>query len=98
MILIQQWEIYGSILVVGIPDNTYITVYGQTGGQRENYTVMIYNGDFSYSLTLGTDQSDQGDNDFYTYSGPGLWQFIRIIGTTGITDPIYGPEIDAVGY
>jgi hypothetical protein len=87
---------------VGIPDNTYITVYGQdNNGIDEEYKVMIYNGDFSYWLTIGTGQSDQDNNDLNSDSGPGLWQFIRIIGTSGSTgpsDPIYGPEIDAVGY
>jgi hypothetical protein len=87
----------------GISNDVDIYVYGDAvSNPPEYYTVYIYNNDLSYSSLLGSGQSDQTTNYFDTGSpNTGFWEFIRIIGTSGSTspsDPIYGPEIDAVGY
>lgn len=90
---------------VGIPDSTNVVVYGQDGaGIEEFYDVRFLKDDLTVDPRgwLGN-SSDWTNNTFTTgIAGSGrFWEFIEIKGLTGSTGPsdlIYGPEIDAVGY
>jgi len=67
----------------------------------EIYGVKVY----TPSNTTGEHlwfQTDTADHDFTTPSTDNMvWRYIEIsgiTGSTGVGDPIYGPEIDAVGW
>ncbi|UCE38643.1 MAG: hypothetical protein JSW00_05280 [Thermoplasmata archaeon] len=89
----------------GIPKGQLVWVYGWYGGGiLEYYRVDVYANDGETSCSGGSYISDQINHSFYTgsYLPTGLyWKFVRIQGETGSTGPsdtIYGPEIDAVGF
>ena len=69
----------------------------------EDYSVYVGETEyFAFSMYVG-DGVDTGNEVFYTPSTPGkLYPYIFIIGIYGerdpATDPIYGPDIDAVGF
>jgi hypothetical protein len=82
-----------------MPASTQFTVFADGGGITEYYTVSVSE-DMTTESYVGYD-SDSGDKVFYTPSSGSSWRYIRLAGATGSTsvwDPIYGPEIDAVGW
>ncbi|UCE74068.1 MAG: hypothetical protein JSV56_13780 [Methanomassiliicoccales archaeon] len=68
---------------------------------NETYHVEVMTDDLTINTSVG-DGWDTENLTFTTPSAPGHnWQYIIIHGVTGLTninDPIYGPEIDAVGW
>ncbi|UCE39242.1 MAG: hypothetical protein JSW00_08505 [Thermoplasmata archaeon] len=83
-----------------MPPSTTFTVYGGST-ENESYGVEIKSIGNTTDAVLGIGW-DGADYHFTTPSTPGIyWQWVLITGATGQTsfeDPIYGPEIDAVGY
>ncbi len=86
-------------------DSQVFTVYHRSS-EPENYSVSISTGQFQDDWVAVnnpfTGDDDLADNDFTTPSTPGKeWRYIKLVGLTGSispSDPIFGPEIDAVGY
>lgn len=83
-----------------MPPNQDFTVFADSS-ESEQYSVYV-----SPSSTGGTyvgSNYDTADHDFTTPSsgsGP-TYRYIKLVGLTGYIiggDPIYGPEIDAVGW
>ncbi len=80
--------------------NEDFTVWGQPGGVNESYDVGLIDSKGNPSAG-GWSGYDAADLTFTTPSGEARWRYIVITGTSGGTDagdPIYGPEIDAVGW
>jgi hypothetical protein len=89
-----------------IPADHDFTVFATPGSlyynyKTEEYLVAVGESSDSFELVGGDD--DQGDHVFTTPNKPGnLYRYILITGTDGepgvTEDPIYGPEVDAVGW
>ena len=88
-----------------MPPSTDFTVFADVywGGNAERETYEVLVGDNVNPFVSVGSADDQGDHDFTTPSTPGKeYQYIKIEATSGEppvpSDPIYGPEIDAVGW
>ncbi|UCG68824.1 MAG: hypothetical protein JSV09_13660 [Thermoplasmata archaeon] len=87
-----------------MPPSTNFTVFGAAaldGNINETYSVTVMSHDMSENSSVWTGW-DTEDCVFTTPSKLGIqWRYIKLHGMTGLTnmdDPIYGPEIDAVGW
>lgn len=83
----------------GVPPKHEFTVFARFGGETEEYTVGMSEDLFS-EVSVG-EGDDSDDHVFYAPSTGTSWRYIILSGKSGstsISDPIYGPEIDAVGW
>ena len=87
----------------GVDANTEFTVFawgsGTPNNKSENYNVSI--GMTTSALVYVGSDDDQENHTFTTPNYGSDWRYILIEGTsgeTGLGDPIYGPEITAVGW
>jgi hypothetical protein len=80
------------------------TVFGTNGtGNNETYDVLVSEQPNLVDFVYVGSGWDSEDLTFTTpATDPASWRYIWINGTSGnkhiIFDPIYGPEIDAVGW
>ena len=82
-----------------MPANQEFSVNASFGGQTEDYSVSVSE-NLVVDVPVGTGD-DSGDTTFDTPSTGSAWRYIILTGTSGSTsgsDPIYGPELDAVGW
>lgn len=85
-----------------IPPDTTFTVFASSAIE-ETYNLSIIDEDWVYRIDYPSPKGDTTNQDFYVPGSPTVhWCYIEIRGLTGDdsdpSDPIYGPEIDAVGW
>jgi hypothetical protein len=87
-----------------MPSSQDFTVFADTSVE-ENYSVWVGITNVIATMSYVGQGSDLDDEIFQTPSQPahGGWQYIYILGTSGIAgavggDYAYGPDIDAVGW
>ena len=72
------------------------TVFANDSGNSEDYQVFV--GEDLDEFYLVGSGNDQADHNFTTPNWGSSWRYIILVATSGSSDPIYGPEIDAVGW
>ena len=83
-----------------IPPSTDFVAFGNSSSMPEQYYITIWDGGHHESYYLGYGLDTRNEN----FTTPPeetiniMWRYIQIDATSGSSDPIYGPEIDAVGW
>ncbi len=83
-----------------MPNSQNFSVFGYST-EPEDYTVWVSETHLRFEDYVGSGTDDTTEIFTTPSTGGDSWRYILICGTSGyitLTDPIYGPEIDAVGW